>query len=418
MKKIHHPLLIITALLFYFSSYSQTTAEIDTSTQIVLKDAFIINGKVNTKIKKGSIIIKNDKIAAVVYDNDFTLPENSKVINLEGKYVVPGLIDAHVHLATVPKMNLHLNQKETESVLKKMLFAGITTVRDMAGNGAILGYYKRASKLNLIPAPEIYFAAQFAGPTYFNQINSYKEASTEGSKPWSRTITDSTNMKLAVAEAKGVGVTGIKIYSDLSAELVEKITTEAHRQGLKAWAHAAVFPALPSEVINAKVNTISHAYDMAHEINHDIMAKSKPINPKQLDELFEKMIQYNIILDPTNYLAQNNGLKNGVKITKRAHKKGVKIVAGTDWPYNYDKGIPLIKELQILVSACGFTPLEAINSATQIGAESIGLKDRGVIAINKRADILVFTKNPMNDIQNLLNPIMIIKGGIIIKSGK
>ena len=70
---------------------------------------------------------------------------------------------------------------------------------------------------------------------------------------------------LAVAEARGTGATAIKIYADLPGPLVAAITREAHRQGMLVWAHAAVFPASPGEVIDAGADTVSHTCMLAYQ---------------------------------------------------------------------------------------------------------------------------------------------------------
>lgn len=128
------------------------------------------------------------------------------------------------------------------------------------------------------------------------------------------------------------------------------------------------------------------------------------------------MKENNVILDATNYIAENNAMTNGVKVTKRAHELGVKITVGTDWPYVYEPEIPLFKEMRLLIQKCGFTNAQALHSATKINAESIGVEDRGVIEAGKRADILVVNKNPLEDIDNVKENYIIIKSGIIYEA--
>ncbi|UNY98762.1 amidohydrolase family protein [Zhouia spongiae] len=404
----------VMCLVFVMILHTNIRAQ-QQSDPILLRNVFIVDVTSVSSPKKGAILVEGTEISEVFYDKDSIAGFKGTVFDLSGKYVIPGLIDAHVHLATVPKPDLSENRKETEKVLHKMLYAGITTVRDMAGNAVLLGYYERASALQQIPAPEIYYAAQFAGPGYFDMINTHSDDQRQGYSPWSRIITDTTDIRQVVAEAKGAGVTGIKIYNDLSAGLVKKITAEAHRQHLQAWSHAAVFPAMPADVAVAGVNSMSHAFDMAHEVNPDMSAKMEPIDERRLDKVFGMMKANNIILDPTNLLAENNGLENSVRITKRAKEKGVEIVAGTDWPYTMDNSIPLVEELQLLVNKCGFTPFEALKSATNTGAKAIGLNDRGIIQKGKRADLVILSGNPLEDLNRLLNPELIIKGGKIYK---
>ncbi|WP_203256182.1 amidohydrolase family protein [Hyunsoonleella ulvae] len=419
MKKILKLSLVLLLCIGINKSYGQYQAKKDSL--LVLKNGFIIN--LTPKggfIKKGTIVIEKDNIKEVNYLNDAKTYDNAKVIDLNGKYILPGLIDTHVHLATAPKEGRNENNAFMEKQLNKMLYSGITTVRDMAGNAIILSDYARASDLNQIPAPSIFYASQFAGPKYFGMIRSYStNTRSKRDRPWAQTIVDSTNMPLAIARAKGAGVTGIKIYANLKPSLVTKIVKEAKKQGLQSWSHAAVFPASPLQIATAKVNTMSHAWDMMYGLNTTGTITradlAKDINYDKLDSLLYIMKDNHVILDATNYIAENNRMHNGVNVTQRAHKLGVKVSVGTDWPYIYEPEIPFYKELRLLIDKCGFTTEEALYSATKIGAESIGLTDRGVIENGKKADIIVLNKNPINNIENLKDLHLSIKSGIIYK---
>lgn len=419
--KIYLFILLIIGINNCYCQYQGYTT--DSDSLLVLKNGSIISlTSQEGSVKTGTIIIKADKIEEVFFTENTNEYANAKVIDLKGKYILPGLIDAHVHLATVPKKSRKENQKEVEAVLLKMINSGITTVRDMAGNAIILSDYARSSRLNQIPAPSIFYASQFAGPKYFNMTRRHSNNPEDKSdKPWAQTITDSTNIALAVARAKGSGATGIKIYSDLSAHLVKNIVEEANNQGLQAWSHSAVFPASPMQIANAKVNTMSHAWDIMYGLNEDgeitRESLSNKIDFNRLDRILLLMKKNKVILDPTNYIAENNNM-NGVEIPKRAHELGVKVAVGTDWPYLYEPEIPFFKELKLLVDKCGFTNAEALYSATKVGAESIGLADRGTIEKGKKADIIIVNKNPLDHIENLKDIHTTIKSGIIYKKEK
>src|SRR5438552_16220654 len=100
-----------------------------------------------------------------------------------------------------------------------------------------------------------------------------------------RAITPATDLTLAVAEAKGTGASAIKIYADLPGEDVKRITDEAHRQRLLVWAHAAVFPASPREVIDAGVDVLSHSCLLAYQALHE-MPRAYPNRPPVDEKLF------------------------------------------------------------------------------------------------------------------------------------
>lgn len=420
MKQKAKAYLLLFIVLGIGKLFSQQQTEHKDSL-LVLKNGLIIHLTPNgSNVKKGTIIIEKGKIKQIDYSNDTIVFHKAKIIDLNQKYVLPGLIDTHVHLATAPKKTRKENNSLMKKQLERMFFSGITTVRDMAGNAVILADYKRASELHQISSPSIFYASMFAGPKYLNEVRSYPGSQTDVDTPWEQTITKKTNIQLAVAQAKGSGATGIKIYADLSALLINKIVKEANKQGLMTWSHSAVFPASPNQVINAKVNTMSHASDIMYGLNtNDTITRgnlAENINYNSLNKLLLKMKKNNIILDATNYIAEQNDMVNSVKITKQARKLGVKVSVGTDWPYLYESEAPFFKEIKLLINKSGFSTTEALYAATKIGAESIGLYDRGMIEKGKRADILIINKNPLENIENLKSTFMVIKSGIVHKN--
>jgi len=101
-------------------------------------------------------------------------------------------------------------------------------------------------------------------------------------------------------------------------------------------------------------------------------------------------------------------------VTRNAHKIGVNVSTGTDdiGDPNQDSFPNVHKELELLVKNCGFSPLEAITSATKIGAETIGIGSVvGTIEVGKIADMVILNKNPLDDITNTRKIWHVIKGG-------
>jgi imidazolonepropionase-like amidohydrolase len=136
----------------------------------------------------------------------------------------------------------------------------------------------------------------------------------------------------------------------------------------------------------------------------------------ELDALFEMMKEKNIILDATCYHGTVNGLKEAAIFTKKAHKMGVKVAAGTD--YLGDQPLPYIHdELETFVKHCDFTPYEALRSATVIAAETFKMQDKiGTIEKGKIADLLLLNANPLEKITNTKEIHLIIKEGFIYKN--
>ncbi len=429
MKKLLRYSLTLFAILFAHFSFAQLSLS-----TYALRGASILDTKSKKLLPPQTIIIKDGKIDQII-PSSTKLPDSISVINVAGKYIIPGLIDSHVHLATDPS---EVKRPAVEEVLNRMLYSGITSVRDMAGDARTLAGLSRDAKVGDIISPDIYYAALMAGPEFFTdpRTASSTQGGTDGEMPYMRAITDSSDLHLVVAEAKGSGATGIKLYANLSGELAKKIVTEAHKQNMIVWAHAALFPAKPSEVVDAGVDVISHAPMFSYEVyaNKDSVPaswKSKTDQPDEfwnaeekklnLDHVFDLMKQKGTILDATlstyKSFAEANPkykweIQIGYSIVRHAHKEGVKVSAGTDT----DQESFVQEEMKLLVKKCGFTPIEAIISSTETGAETLGIYNtHGTIEQGKVADLLILEKNPLDNINNIDSVFMVVKAGKIYK---
>ncbi|SMC69916.1 amidohydrolase family protein [Pedobacter africanus] len=392
---------------------------------ILLKDATIIDGDGSVKPYQGSVFIKDGIIKAVFKGESGKADAGAELIDCKGKFIVPGLIDAHVHLGTGNLDDWKKASLTRDSIAENLLRHGITTVRDMAGYAPFLAEYKTAVTSGKIPGPDIFYAAQFAGPSYFEMIaRGSKDRKGQGTTAWYRAISNKKEVKQAIMEAKKAGVTGIKIYASLSRELIAEITREAHKQGLMAWAHGAIFPSKPIDVALAGVNSMSHANDLVFEqLKGDTIEigrawaqlyKGLKADTAILDRLLLAMKERNIYLDATVFHAENNKMVNAAIITRRANQLGVKIVSGTDWIYpTKNEDVALMQEVKLLASKCGMNSLEVIQCATLNGAQVTGLNDRGVIRSGKRADLLVLRQDPLNDVEHLFHPEIVFKRGIM-----
>lgn len=401
-----------------------------------LQGVTIIDAKNPKPLTNQTIIIKGQTIYQIFTTGSVKLADSITVFNLKGKYVIPGLIDTHVHLATDPTDE---PRPTVENTLKKMLFAGVTSVRDMAGDVRMLAGLSRDAIVGDINSPNIYYSALMAGPEFFNdgRTKASTKGGVNGNMPYMKAITDSTNLVFAVAEAKGTGASGIKLYEKLSGDLAKKVVDEANKQNIKVWGHAAMFPARPIDVVNAGVSVISHAemlyfnkYPTKASVPKEWESREKPdqsgefwdeeIKKLNLDTLFNLMKERGTILDATLSLYGPIIKKNPkmrwkgeitTRITKKAYQAGVKICTGTDTQELFAS-----EEMKLLVRFSGFSPIDAIIAATRNGAEAIGiLKTHGTIEVNKIADIVVLDKNPLDDIKNIDSINMVIKLGAIYK---
>jgi imidazolonepropionase-like amidohydrolase len=414
-------------LILIVSLFTLMAREPGDTESLVLKNVHLIDGKTNKILKNRCIVIKGDMIADIHPMGEKETPGAAFLLNLEGHYVIPGLIDAHVHIS-------HMSAEELRMVLSWALKGGITAVRDMGGDVRKLAALRRDALLHEIESPYIYYSAVMGGPTFFTDFRAVGASlgETPGKLPWLRAITPSTDIRQAIAEAKGSGAAGIKIYANLPEEEIQRIAAEGHKQGLKIWSHAGVFPARPIDAVLAGVDVISHcgllAWEPAKEIpqtyerRHEALYDIGLLKDKSYEKLFKEMVKRNTILDATVYIFLENIAKGNkkmaefcIEVTKMAHQHGVKIATGTDYIYKPGAPFPNVHyEMELLVDKCGLTPLQALQSATRINAEVLGIEGRtGTIETGKRADLVILSADPSTDIRNARKIRYVIKGGKI-----
>ena len=397
----------------------------------VYKGATLIDGTGAPPRPGMSILVKGERIERVWKDGEiaFKLPPETAVVDVAGQYVLPGLIDSHEHLATPP------NRPFAEAHLKRDLYSGVTAIRDMADDLRNVADLSRATRIGEIPGPDIYYAALMAGPSFFEdaRVQAASLGAKGGEVSWMQAITPQTDLPLAVAQARGIGASAIKIYANLPGEEVARITAEAHRQGVPIWAHAAVFPATPAQVLDAGADAVSHVCMLAYQVSDQIPGQyhkraavqeekfGKSVHP-EIAKLLAKMKADGVVLDATVriYEAMKGrptkpycSTELAAQITNQALKAGVIISAGTDGFSAPDAAFPaLYEELELLVNRAGFTPMQAIVAATRNGALSVRKDpDFGTIEAGKLANLVFTRQDPSKDIGALRTLTLTVKRG-------
>lgn len=402
---------------------------------IVLRNATLIDGTGAAPKPGMTVVVQGDRITAVFVDGAGSVPENADVRDLSGQWLLPGLIDAHVHLATNPSGGDRRARVEVR--LRNALRGGVVAVRDMAGDARSLADLSRASDVGDIEAPAISYSALLSGPGFFAdpRVRSASAGMTPGSAPWAKAITDTTDVRQAIAEARGTGARGIKLYADLTPALLARVAEEAKRQKLKTWAHLALFPARPSDVVKGGVTVGSHALLLAWEPAQTLPTYEKRADGARtvrgdepvLQKLFADMKARGMLFEPTLWVyraarAQDTiaaqRVAQAYALTSAVYKAGVRIVAGTDGIGSEDEGaLPnLHEELRMLVEGAGLTPMDALLAATRNAAEAAGLEStHGSIAVGKAADLLVLKADPLASITNTRQIAFVMRRGRIVK---
>jgi imidazolonepropionase-like amidohydrolase len=422
----------ITSSILLFILTSTTVSAQFSFGSYALQNVNIIDVNTNKILYDYTIVIKNDKILDILPSPKYMANDTVQSIILKGKFVVPGLIDAHVHFATDPTEERRDN---AEKVLKEMLLTGITSVRDMAGDARALSSLSRNALVGDKVAPNLYYSALMAGSKFFSDPRTIATAQggVSGKMPYMKAIDNSSNLELEVAQAKGTGAYGIKLYASLTKEQVRAIVAEAKKQEIPVWSHGALTPAEPTDVISSGVISISHALmlvDYKFKTREDFPASWNAAGAKEmsaefwdnefskldLDKIFALMKQYDVVLDATLSVYEDNKNADNTlwryeivkRITRDANKAGVKVAAGSD----SDQATFVQHEMKLLVNESDFTPFEAIISATKHSAQATGiLEAEGTIEVGKKANLLFLNSNPVENIDQIDDLFMVIKNG-------
>lgn len=393
---------------------------------ILIENVTIIDVIGKEALAGQSILISNGEIAAIGPHPLKLENVDPKRLDFSGHYVLPGLFDMHVHLATDPSGSDHISV--TEKRLALLAKHGVTGVRDMAGDVRQLAFLARKAMLDEIVSPDIYYSALMAGPEFFDDPRTHAAAQglKAGYVAWMRGVSSNDDIAMCVAQAKGTGASGIKLYADLPANLVKRVIAEARKQQLPIWGHASPIPSIPSDLVNAGINSLSHATLLAWEAAEFVPESGKHrysetvLNSADVRfvSLLKMMAENRVYLDPTIHVFKDSGrprvFDNGVKATTMAYRYGVPFVIGTDAGIDENNftHVPVIDEMLALVEHTGMTPIDVIQAATLNSANllnidsSVGSVDKG-----KVANLLIVGADPLGDLNNLKKVKAVFKKG-------
>jgi imidazolonepropionase-like amidohydrolase len=427
---------------------------------LALINCSIIDGNKEGKIiTDGVILIKNivekeeqpGKIVRVGSENETDIPKNYKKIDLKGAYVLPGLINAHCHLAGSgkPTKLMKLSDKSMKRLFKFLatpigkiilfklmkknsmnaLHSGVTTMRSMADPLYIDLKLRDRINNGKIIGPRLLCAGKGICITGgHGWITSFVADSIPEIR---KAVRKNLRMKVdhikilstgGVMDAKKVGEAG---RPQMTIEEIETACFEAHRGGLLVATHCESTEGI-KEALEGGVDSIEHAAD----ISNDLIPLIRN-NPKTLRG-------YTVIV-PTISAGMGMAVlpREETKITlesfenaqiiekgmilalQKAYKENLRISCGTDASVPYSVQYELWKELKYYLKYTEMTPQEAIYYATKGNAENLGIDDiTGNIEIGKFADLIVVPGNPLEKIDYLGEVSMVIVQGHLIKNPK
>jgi imidazolonepropionase-like amidohydrolase len=407
---------------------------------LLLRHARIIDASSSLAREGMSVVIQGGRIIRI--DHDEQIPDDdypdAETLDLTGKYLLPGLVETHAHLATMPQ------PAWVEAMLDRYLHSGVTTLRDMAGDTRYLSDLRRRLLIGDLQGPDLHYSALMAGPSFFDDPRTAAAAAgeTPGEVAWMQSIEPTTDMTIAVARSRGTGATGIKIYANLPAAEVSRIGAEAAAQDIQLWSHGTIAPALPMDAVEAGVNVLSHACMLVSHIS-PLKPDAYPARPDPdfsvfgddyaaYDDLFARMREHGTVLDanlrlyaladrqraadPENPPRMRCPLDYAAGLVSAAHLAGIPITVGTDGVAPAQEEFPaLFEEIELLHDEAGLSAHDVITAATHHGALALGLRDEiGLVAVGYRADLIILDADPLADIRNIREIDTVIRNGTLI----
>ena len=421
---------LVLALLAVTIAFGQQAAPAPSRT--IVRAGKLLDVRTGKTLTNQAILIEDGKIVSIGPDSGAAADANVKVIDLSGKTVLPGLIDAHTHLTFNPRFGydtLAISVPREALIGAKnarvTLLAGFTSVRNVGANAFSDVALRDAINAGDVPGPRIDASGPALGITgghCDNNLLPYEYHATEIG------VADGVeNVQHKVREVIKYGADVIKVcatggvlslgddpqHSQYTQAELAAIVADAHRLGRKVAAHAHGAEGI-RWAAEAGIDSIEHGSYID-------------------DAAIAAMKQHGTYLVPTLYLGDwflENAPKTGVppqmlakaqavlpaarKNIAHAFASGVKVGFGTDAAV-YPHGLNA-REFAVMVKL-GLTPLQSIQAATVNDADLLGWSDKvGVIEPNHYADIIAVDGDPLQDVTTLERVKFVMKGGVVYKN--
>jgi imidazolonepropionase-like amidohydrolase len=394
-----------------------------------IRHAHVIVGDGGT-IDDGLVVVDGGRIDRVAPNDRAADGSFDLVVDLEGRALIPGMIDAHIHMVGGDKTlgfdgeppvmrtdSLAVSRALLEGVAaaRTTLEAGFTTVREVGGRDYHDVALKRAQRLGLLIGPRMLVSGPGVWPTGGSGAHLERGVGIDSDADARRRVRELVErgvdvIKIVSADGPPGVDAGSTVYP--TEDEIVAIFAEATRLGKLKAAHAMAPEAIDS-VVRAGTDTVEHAWYMSEENCQTVLAHGA----------------YLVGTVSNAWAMVNNGRKIGFPWTemmerdlpgiydryRMAIELGVKIVAGTDVGGNpthwYGESA---RELEAYVT-CGMSTVDAIASATLVAATALRLHDSiGSVEQGKLADLVVIDGDPLTDISaTRTNVVAVLQGGVL-----
>jgi imidazolonepropionase-like amidohydrolase len=433
---------------------------------IALTGGTLIDGTGAPRVENAVVIMENGRIKAIGTAKNVSIPAGAKRIDVSGKYVLPGLLDGHVHLRTIGARGKHneaFGQELVDRIAQNAnahLLSGVTTVFDVGGP-----IHELKQARDEINAGKRVGARVFmGGPSISADRGEPPRAprSAEEALSLKRAIRGVfigvTGARSKVRELASLGADHIKVYQTgghdhgyagyavrVPPEEMVAIVEEARKAGIAVTAHTRGLEGFRNG-IRAGLNSMQHVVycgiripdeyikllaDSPVYIIPTIVALSAPLeyikHPEMLEEARQELnlpkeaIEdlFKLVTDPKEYVNDPGfyfyrmgyaEVKLGQENLKRLAEAKARIAMGTDAGTSLNFHGTSYREVAAMVEA-GLSPMDAIVASTRNVALAFNKKDLGTLEVGKIADVIVIDGDPLANVSNLKNVVHVFKDG-------
>ena len=394
---------------------------------VAFLDGLVITGD-GRILEHATVVVEGEKIVKVA-QGSISLPPTAEKIPLDGMTLLPGFIDAHVHICldgSPDPITTLLNENQTVTTLKaaraaeRALRAGVTTIRDMGGKDGIDLGLRQAVNSGLVAGPRMQVSGRLICMTGGHGWQIGREAN--GPDDVRRAARDQIKAGADIVKLMATGGVMTPSVEPGSEQLTEEElwagVEEAHKAGKKTATHAMGTRGILN-ALRAGIDSIEHGVYLD-------------------EEAVALMAEKNIPMIPTIsalYFIETRGVEAGIpayavektlmvkpyhlESVRMAREAGVAVAAGTDAGTPFNLHGQNLSEIKLLVDYGGFSPMAAIEAGTRVSARVMGLENKlGTIEAGKLADIILVQGNPLDDIDILCKPEnirLVMKGGVLVK---
>lgn len=412
---------------------------------VAIQDVTLFEASSQSLVPHQTVICAGDLIQQVGGVREVTIPRDAVLVDGSDKYLIPGLIDAHVHLTHV----LYQAGMTGDEILPYFLANGVTSVRSTGDNLIGQRFIQRFSRAHPEISPRIFLCSPLIGdaPPFHQDIG------------WS--LTKPEQVTDFVAHMKLWEVTSLKIYANCRPEVARRVIEEGHRHGLVVLGHLSSYPV--GQAVADGIDSVEHIESVSDFLRADPTDKySLDLTTDKARRLVAQIGISGAFVDPTlsvfwgmlffpdvpeivnhpdnlkmprklrDFWRKDRESRSGRTVsvpleTRRAtfrkyqqlvqmlYRAGTTILVGTDAAEpQVPPGYSLHQEMELLVES-GLSPEAVLKAATLDNARALKQEDRlGSIEVGKQADMVLLGENPLDDIRNTRHIERVIRSGRLL----